>query len=127
MNGDGLKFRDPEAALAARALRARAAGVGGVGAVRGVWLRGVAVDGVEAVITVPILASLVLVAPQSELLVATVLAALLSALAIAQRRPIVDAMRYAAAAAAIKAERGEGWDGMPDPAAVEKLLQGEAR
>jgi diguanylate cyclase (GGDEF)-like protein len=52
---------------------------------RDVWLRGVAVDGVEAVITVPILASLVLVAPQSELLVATVLASLLSALAIAQR------------------------------------------
>ena len=49
------------------------------------------------------------------------------ALAIAQRRPIVEAMRYAAAAAAIKAERGEGWDGMPDPAAVEQLMQGEER
>ncbi len=47
------------------------------------------------------------------------------ALAIAQQRPIAAAMRYAAAAAAIKAERGEGWDGMPDPAAVEKLLHGE--
>ncbi len=47
------------------------------------------------------------------------------ALAITQGRPIAEAMRYAAAAAAIKAERGEGWDGMPDPAAVEKLLQGE--
>ena len=49
------------------------------------WLRGVMVDGVEGAIAVPILASLVLVAPQSELLVATVLAALLGALAIAQR------------------------------------------
>lgn len=49
------------------------------------------------------------------------------ALAIALRKPIAEAMRYAAAAAAIKAERGEGWDGMPDPAAVQRLMQGEAR
>lgn len=49
------------------------------------------------------------------------------ALAIALRKPVPEAMRYAAAAAAIKAERGEGWDGMPDPAAVERLMQGEAR
>jgi sulfofructose kinase len=46
------------------------------------------------------------------------------ALAIAQNRTIPEAMRYAAAAAAIKAERGEGWDGMPDAAAVERLLNG---
>lgn len=49
------------------------------------------------------------------------------ALSIALKKPVAEAMRYAAAAAAIKAERGEGWDGMPDQAAVEKLMQGEPR
>jgi len=47
------------------------------------------------------------------------------AVAIAQKKPVALAMRYAAAAAAIKVRRGEGWDGMPDPAAVEQLLQSE--
>lgn len=47
------------------------------------------------------------------------------ALCIAQKKPIAEAMRYAAAAAAIKAERGNGWDGMPDPGAIEKLMRGE--
>jgi sulfofructose kinase len=46
------------------------------------------------------------------------------AIAIAEKRPIAEAMRFAAACAAIKAERGEGWDGMPDREAVAKLLQG---
>jgi sulfofructose kinase len=47
------------------------------------------------------------------------------AIAIAQNKPVALAMRYAAAAAAIKVRYGEGWDGMPDPAAVEQLLQSE--
>ena len=47
------------------------------------------------------------------------------AVAIAQKKPVALAMRYATAAAAIKVRRGEGWDGMPDPAAVEQLLQSE--
>ena len=47
------------------------------------------------------------------------------ALAIAQQKPIALAMRYAAAAAAIKVRCGEGWDGMPDPAAIEQLLRNE--
>jgi sulfofructose kinase len=47
------------------------------------------------------------------------------ALAIAQKKPIGVAMRYAAAAAAIKVRCGEGWDGMPDPAAIEQLLRSE--
>jgi sulfofructose kinase len=47
------------------------------------------------------------------------------ALAIAQKKPIAEAMRFAAAAAAIKAQRGEGWDGMPDPKSVEQLMRGE--
>ena len=45
------------------------------------------------------------------------------AIAIAQKKPVALAMRYAAAAAAIKVRCGEGWDGMPDPVAVEQLLQ----
>jgi sulfofructose kinase len=47
------------------------------------------------------------------------------ALAIAQEKSIEQAMRYAAAAAAIKVRCGEGWDGMPDPAAIEQLLRSE--
>jgi len=47
------------------------------------------------------------------------------ALAIAQGKPIAPAMRYAAAAAAIKVRRGEGWDGMPEPSMVEQLLESE--
>jgi sulfofructose kinase len=47
------------------------------------------------------------------------------AVAIAQKESIAQAMRYAAAAAAIKVRRGEGWDGMPDPAAITQLLESE--
>ena len=46
------------------------------------------------------------------------------ALALAERRGVADAMRFAAAAAAIKCERGAGWDGMPSRADVDRLLQG---
>lgn len=49
------------------------------------WTRGALVDLVEAAISVPILASLLLVSPQSELLAVAVLGALLAALAIAER------------------------------------------
>ena len=45
------------------------------------------------------------------------------ALALAQKQSTEQAMRYAAAAAAIKVRCGEGWDGMPDPAAIEQLLE----
>jgi sulfofructose kinase len=44
------------------------------------------------------------------------------ALALAEGRPIEDAARFATAAAALKAERGDGWAGMPGRAAVEALL-----
>ena len=47
------------------------------------------------------------------------------ALALAQKQSIEQAMRYAAAAAAIKVRCGEGWDGMPDPAAIKQLLESE--
>jgi len=46
------------------------------------------------------------------------------ALALAERRPVDAAMRFAAAAAAIKARNGNGWDGMPSRAEVDHLLQG---
>ncbi|WP_186417396.1 PfkB family carbohydrate kinase [Bosea sp. CS1GBMeth4] len=44
------------------------------------------------------------------------------ALALCEGRSPVEAARFAAAAAALKAERGDGWDGMPDRAAVQALL-----
>jgi sulfofructose kinase len=44
------------------------------------------------------------------------------ALAIAQRLPTLLAARFATAAAALKAANGNGWDGMPDRAAVEGML-----
>ena len=47
------------------------------------------------------------------------------ALALAQKQSIEQAMRYAAAAAAIKVRCGEGWEGMPDPAAIKQLLESE--
>jgi multiple sugar transport system ATP-binding protein len=46
------------------------------------------------------------------------------ALAIARGRPVAEAMRFASAAAAIKVQRGHGWDGMPDAAAVAHLIEG---
>lgn len=52
---------------------------------REIWVRGALIDLVEAAIAVPILASLLLVAPQSEVLAVAVLGALLAALAIAER------------------------------------------
>jgi sulfofructose kinase len=45
------------------------------------------------------------------------------ALALNEGRPVVDAMRFAAAAAAIKCQRGAGWDGMPDRAQVDQLIK----
>lgn len=44
------------------------------------------------------------------------------ALAIAEGITVSEAARFATAAAALKAMRGEGWDGMPDRAAVDALL-----
>ncbi|WP_237214377.1 PfkB family carbohydrate kinase [Falsiroseomonas oryziterrae] len=44
------------------------------------------------------------------------------ALAIAEGAPVLRAARFAAAAAALKAANGNGWDGMPDRAAVEAML-----
>ncbi len=45
------------------------------------------------------------------------------ALAIAEGAPVMRAARFATAAAALKAARGNGWEGMPDRAAVEALLR----
>jgi sulfofructose kinase len=45
------------------------------------------------------------------------------ALALAERMPLLDAARFATAAAALKAVNGNGWDGMPDRDAVEALLR----
>ncbi len=45
------------------------------------------------------------------------------ALAIAEGAPVEQAARMATAAAALKAVHGNGWDGMPDRAAVEALLR----
>jgi sulfofructose kinase len=45
------------------------------------------------------------------------------ALALAEGRTVPDAARFATAAAALKAERGDGWDGMPDRPAVDALLR----
>jgi sulfofructose kinase len=44
------------------------------------------------------------------------------ALALAEGQPPLDAARFASATAAIKANRGRGWDGMPDRRAVMELL-----
>ena len=44
------------------------------------------------------------------------------ALAIAERRPIAQAVRFAAAAAAVKCTRFGGREGIPERAAVEQLL-----
>lgn len=44
------------------------------------------------------------------------------ALGAAEGMKPLDAARFAAAAAALKAERGQGWDGMPDRASVEALM-----
>lgn len=45
------------------------------------------------------------------------------ALGLAERMAVADAARLATAAAALKAERGAGWEGMPDRAAVERCLR----
>lgn len=45
------------------------------------------------------------------------------ALALAEGASVEAAARFATAAAALKAERGEGWAGMPDRTAVEALVQ----
>ena len=44
------------------------------------------------------------------------------ALALAEGCPVPNAARFATAAAALKAMRGGGWDGMPDRPAVDALL-----
>jgi sulfofructose kinase len=44
------------------------------------------------------------------------------ALAIAEGAPVMEAARFATAAAALKARNGNGWDGMPDRAAVSAML-----
>jgi sulfofructose kinase len=45
------------------------------------------------------------------------------ALGLAEGMPVMQAARFATAAAALKAQRGNGWNGMPDRAAVEAMLQ----
>jgi sulfofructose kinase len=45
------------------------------------------------------------------------------ALALDEGRSVADAMRFAAAAAALKCARGAGWDGMPDRASVDEILK----
>ncbi|HEV7265776.1 MAG TPA: PfkB family carbohydrate kinase [Falsiroseomonas sp.] len=45
------------------------------------------------------------------------------ALALAEARDVQGAARFATAAAALKAQRGAGWHGMPDRAAVEALVR----
>jgi sulfofructose kinase len=45
------------------------------------------------------------------------------ALALAEGAAVLDAARFATAAAALKAGNGNGWDGMPDRAAVEAMLR----
>jgi sulfofructose kinase len=45
------------------------------------------------------------------------------ALGLAEGMPVAQAARFATAAAALKAERGAGWDGMPGRAAVLALLE----
>jgi sulfofructose kinase len=47
------------------------------------------------------------------------------ALALAEGMPVVAAARFATAAAALKATNGDGWDGMPDRAAVAAMLREE--
>jgi sulfofructose kinase len=47
------------------------------------------------------------------------------ALALAEGAGIARAARFATAAAALKAQRGAGWNGMPDRAAVEAMLREE--
>ncbi|WP_046862816.1 PfkB family carbohydrate kinase [Microvirga massiliensis] len=44
------------------------------------------------------------------------------ALGLAEGMPPLDAARFAAAAAALKAAHGRGWDGMPDRAAIESVM-----
>lgn len=46
------------------------------------------------------------------------------ALALAEGRAVPEAARFASAAAALKAEAGRGWNGMPGRAAVEELMKG---
>jgi sulfofructose kinase len=44
------------------------------------------------------------------------------ALGLSQGRSPIEAARFAAAVAALKAQRGDGWNGMPDRAAVDALM-----
>jgi sulfofructose kinase len=44
------------------------------------------------------------------------------AAALAERRPLLQAARFASAAAGLKCELGNGWDGMPDRRAVEQAI-----
>lgn len=47
------------------------------------------------------------------------------ALGLAETMPPLEAARFASATAAAKAERGMGWDGMPDRAAVDRMIMKE--
>ena len=49
------------------------------------------------------------------------------ALAIAEVQAPLDAARFASVAAALKAQKGRGWLGMPNRAAVEDCLASRAR
>ncbi|GLS21352.1 ribokinase [Labrys miyagiensis] len=45
------------------------------------------------------------------------------AAALAERQPLLQAARFASAAASLKCELGNGWDGMPDRRAVEQAME----
>lgn len=86
---------------------------------RAVWVRGIAVDAVDALVAVPIVAALLLVAPYGIALVVWVLASLLAALAIAQR---MRESTTAALAAEQANARRDALTGAPNRRAFQELL-----
>lgn len=92
------------------------------GPFRAAWLRGIVVDVVDAVVAVPIVAALLLVAPSGILLVVWVLASLLAALAVAQR---MRESTTAALAAEQANARRDSLTGAPNRRAFQELLVAE--
>ena len=45
-------------------------------------------------------------------------------LALAEGRGVIDGMRFATAAAALKCRNGSGWEAVPDRAAVDEFVKG---
>lgn len=89
---------------------------------RAVWVRGIVVDVVDALVAMPILAALLLIAPSGILLVVWVLAALLAALAIAQR---MRESTTAALAAEQANARRDALTGAPNRRAFQEVLVSE--